>query len=102
MMPDFKRCINLTKLLMIASLILVACGPPATASPVTQPTATPVLRIQPTAAATLSEQEVDTLNSLEKVDDFPLYTMHYYGSSEPGLSGTISHEGQANAQRPAT
>ena len=27
----------------------------------------------------LSEDEIATLNSLEKVDDFPLYTMHYYG-----------------------
>ena len=28
----------------------------------------------------LSEDEIATLSSLEKVDDFPLYTMHYYGS----------------------
>jgi hypothetical protein len=101
-MPDFKRCVILAELLMFVSLILAACSPPATGLPVSQPTATPVPRIQPTAEATLSEQEVATLNSLEKVDDFPLYTMHYYGSSGPGLSGTISHEVWTNAQLPAT
>jgi hypothetical protein len=90
------------ELLMFAGLILAACGPPATAIPVTQPTATPVPGIRPTAEATLSEREVATLNSLVKVDDFPLYTMHYYGSSEPGLSGTISHEVWTNAQLPST
>jgi Acyl-coenzyme A:6-aminopenicillanic acid acyl-transferase len=98
MMSNFKRCVILAQLLMIAGLILVACGSPATSIPVTQPTATPIPIIQPTAAATLSEQEVATLNSLKKVDDFPLYTMHYYGSSEPGWSGTSSSAVWTNAQ----
>ena len=97
-----KRCVILAKLLMIASLILAACGPPATGTAVTQPTATLVPVIRPTAAAALSEQEVATLSSLKKVDDFPLYTMHYYGSSEPGLSGSAGHQESANAQLPAT
>ena len=88
MMSLRKRCAILAELLVIASLILAACDPPATALPVTQPTATSFSVIQPTAEAALSEQEIATLNSLEKVDDFPLYTMHYYGSSEPGLSGS--------------
>ena len=101
-MFNCKRCVILAELLMFASLILVACRPPATGFPVAQPTVTPVSSIQPTTEATLSEQEVATLNSLEKVDDFPLYTMHYYGSSESGLSRTISHEAWANAQLPAT
>lgn len=29
---------------------------------------------------------IATLNSLEQVDDYPLYTMHYYGSYEQALS----------------
>jgi hypothetical protein len=101
-MPDFKRCVILAELLLIVSLILVACGPAAidtpiveptlpmaTAVPVIQPAATSVLVIPPTAEAPLSEQEVATLNSLEKVDDFPLYTMHYYGSTELSSGGVV-------------
>ncbi len=101
-MFNCRRRASLVELLMIASLILVACGPAATGVPVTQPTATPVPVIQPTAEATLSEQEVATLNSLEKVDDFPLYTMHYYGLNEPGLSGLTSYQTSDNVQLPAT
>jgi hypothetical protein len=101
-MPNHKRCVTPAKLLMIAGLILVACSPTATNVPVTQPTVTPVPHIQPTVEATLSEQEVAALDSLEKVDEFPLYTMHYYGSSEPGLSGTIGPEVRDNAQLSAT
>ena len=100
-MFNCRRRTRLAELVMIASLILAACGPTATSVPVAQPTATPVPVIQPTAEAALSEQEVATLNSLQKVDDFPLYTMHYYGSSEPGFSGLSSHPESANAQRPA-
>ncbi len=106
-MSTRKPRVILLELLMIAGLIFVACGPTATSLPVTrpvttptpiaQPSATPAPVIQPTAATTLSEQEVATLNSLEKVDDFPLYTMHYYGSSESSGSGTISHEVRTDA-----
>lgn len=99
-MSNRKRCVILAEVLMFASLILVACGPSATGIPITQPMVTPVSSIQPTVEATLSEQEVATLNSLEKVDDFPLYTMHYYGSSEPGLSSLVVPQESANAQRP--
>jgi hypothetical protein len=87
--------------LIITGLILVACGPPPTSLPVAHPTATPAPVIQPTAAATLSEQEVATLNSLEKVDDFPLYTLHYYSSTESALSRSVVPQESAAAQRPA-
>ncbi len=91
-MLSLERLIKPIGLVLITSLILAACGPTATRVPVTQPTATRVSIEQPTAIhapvtpptaeATLSEQEVATLNSLERVTDFPLYTMHYYGSNE--------------------
>ncbi|CAG1012695.1 partial Penicillin acylase, partial [Anaerolineales bacterium] len=58
------------------SLILVSCGGTSTPMPVTQPT----------AESSLTEQQTATLSSLEKVDDYPLYTMHYYGSSADGIS----------------
>lgn len=75
-------------------------APPAstpTRVPVTPPMATQAPAPQPTAEAALSEQEVATLNSLEKVDDFPLYTMHYYGSSESSLSDSMSRPTSVNA-----
>jgi hypothetical protein len=101
MMSNRKRCVILAVLSMIVNLILMACGPTATGIPVTQPTATPV-PVRPTAEATLSEQEVATLSSLEKVDDFPLYTMHYYGSSESGLLDWAGPQESANAPLPST
>jgi hypothetical protein len=58
------------------SLILASCGVTAVPTPV----------IQPTAESALTEQQVATLSSLQKVDDYPLYTMHYYGSSADGIS----------------
>ena len=36
----------------------------------------------------LSEEEVATLSSLEQVDDYPLYTMHYYGAYDQRVSST--------------
>jgi hypothetical protein len=68
------RCI-FAGFMMIASLILAACSPVATSVPPTQRA----------TESTLSDQQIATLSSLEKVDDYPLYTMHYYGSSETGL-----------------
>ncbi len=57
-------------------LILASCGVTTTPSPIASPT----------AESTLTEQQIATLGSLQKVDDYPLYTMHYYGSSEAGSS----------------
>ena len=75
---------------MIASLILAACNSVATNVPPTQQA----------TEATLSEQQVATLNSLEKVDDFPLYTMHYYGPSETGLFFVDGSQESASAKLP--
>ncbi|MBI5952904.1 MAG: linear amide C-N hydrolase [Chloroflexi bacterium] len=71
-----KRSIMIAGSLLLASLILLSCGGAATPTPV----------IQPTVESTLTEQQVATLSSLQKVDDYPLYTMHYYGSSVDGMS----------------
>jgi hypothetical protein len=76
---------------MIASLILVACNSVATNVP----------PIQQATEATLSEQQVATLNSLEKVDDFPLYTMHYYGPGETGLLFWDCSQASVSAKLPA-
>jgi len=93
--------LTLVALLLIASAIMAACGPTATSSFTAQPTTTPVPIIQPTATAAFSEQQIATLSSLEKVDDFPLYTMHYYGSPEPPSSRLVVPQESTYAQRPA-
>ncbi len=98
MMSDFKRCLILVKLIIV-SLIVAACGPTAINSPATPPIATPVTIVQPTTAAALSEQQIAILSSLEKVDDFPLYTMHYYGSTESTSSRLVDPQESADTQR---
>jgi hypothetical protein len=35
-----------------------------------------------------SEEEIATLASLEQLDDYPLYTMHYYGAYDQSVSST--------------
>lgn len=40
-----------------------------------------------------------TLNSLEQVDDYPLYTMHYYGAYDPGVSSIEGVEWLASANQ---
>ncbi len=56
----------------ILLLLLIGCSQQSTTLPTTT--------IDPEILASgLSAEEFATLNSLEKVDDFPLYTMHYVG-----------------------
>ncbi len=78
--------------LLVASLLLVACGPTATAVPA----------IRQAAETGLSERQATTLNSLEKVDDYPLYTMHFYGSSETSWASPEDGHELANANLPST
>lgn len=75
--------------------LLFACGIPGSPviTPNTLPETTPVTL--PTAISPLeglSGNEVKTLNSLKKVDDHPLFTMHYYGDYIAGISGNISNK----------
>jgi hypothetical protein len=55
----------------------LASLPPST--PTTVPT-------EKNGADGLSEEEIATLSSLEQVDGYPLYTMHYYGAYNERLS----------------
>jgi hypothetical protein len=78
--------------LLIVVLLIGACGGgrQAIQTPDTrrsEPTATVGAPATPTVAASipselasLTEDQVATLLSLEQVDDYPLYTMHYYGA----------------------
>lgn len=86
-MFNYKRRVISVWLLLSFWLILAACGTP-------EPVARQGIETM------LSEQQLDTLNSLEKVDDFPLYTMHYYGAIGPDLSGFNGGKESAMVKRP--
>lgn len=72
----------LPKIISLALILglVVGCNAPAVAPTPVPPTSTPTTAPTPTSRADgLSDEEVATLSSLEQVDDYPLYTMRYYG-----------------------
>jgi hypothetical protein len=87
----------LSVVLCLALLPLASCGPAPTATvvavvpePTTAGYAPTSTAASPKAVPTpkpgsegLSADELQTLSSLEQVDDYPLYAMHYYGSYTP-------------------
>ena len=76
MMTTFRRKILKHIVIWILFLILIAaCSDHSTPVP-----ATPSLPGPPTEALNgLSDENFATIKSLEKVDDYPLYIMHYHG-----------------------
>jgi hypothetical protein len=87
----------------LAVLLLAAgCGRPTAPAPsavshveadVTAVATPPAPTPQPGTAG-LSPDEVATLDSLEQVDGYPLYTMHYYGPyAQAGLPETLAGPG---------
>jgi hypothetical protein len=81
-------------------LLLFACSSPIqtslnpTISP-SNPRATPSA-VDQRESEPLSQDQVATLSSLKKIDDFPLYTMHYFGPYDQNL---ISSQGIMNTGR---
>jgi hypothetical protein len=77
---------RIISLALILGLLLGCSAPVVTPTPVpTTPTTIPT----PTSRADgLPHEEAATLSSLEQVDDYPLYTMHYHGAYDqrPALS----------------
>jgi hypothetical protein len=76
---------------------------PPTVAPTSAPASTPTTA--PTGEARtdgLSDEEAATLSSLEQVDDYPLYTMHYYGSYEQRMTsaGGVWQMARANSPHP--
>jgi hypothetical protein len=68
-------------ILWLVLLLTAACGQgaqPETAA-IPSPTASAVPDV-PTPATGLSPEQLATLRSLERLDDYPLYTMHYHGA----------------------
>jgi hypothetical protein len=68
---------------ILVSVLLYGCTPAAsTPAPLPTPTLRP-------GDPVLSDDEIATLNSLEQLDDFPLYTLHYIGTyPQPVLTST--------------
>lgn len=94
------RTLRTALLLAVFLVLLAGCGKPEpTAAPalpavlatkriptsvlVSTPTPEPVMEPRPDG---LSADEAATLGSLEMVDGYPLYTMHYYGAYTRGAS----------------
>ncbi|MCP4537607.1 MAG: hypothetical protein GY832_10705, partial [Chloroflexi bacterium] len=98
-------------LLLLCITFMIGCSAPVAMPTVTVPTvtvptvATPtaIATVVPTAIATvvptvvvtgtdgLSDEQIATLNSLELVDDYPLYTMYYHGDyDDTASSDTVS------------
>jgi hypothetical protein len=73
--------------LLIVLLLVAGCGQPV-------PTATPI------AATSPQERETATLGSLEQVDDYPLYVMHYFGVYPERASATQGARWPVAADRP--
>jgi predicted choloylglycine hydrolase len=74
--------------LLILALLVSACGgvatstPQPTAEPIPTATSAPPPTAEPTPTATEESAAADqarTLDSLRRLDDWPLYEMHYYG-----------------------
>lgn len=87
--------------LLIVVLLIGACGGDrqaieTPASPRSEPTPTEAAPI-PTELAGLTEDQVATLQSLEQVDDYPLYTMEYFGAYDNQASLPVGKEEVINA-----
>jgi hypothetical protein len=87
---------------ILVSVLLYGCAPaPATTPPL------PTSSLRPSDRG-LSEDETATLSSLEQLDDFPLYTLHFIGTyPQPILTSTNLHPAETadlvtpNACQPA-
>jgi hypothetical protein len=81
----------LVGLVIVAFLISACRGGLGTSTPETKATQTPVTRGESVTAELEQFDQARTLASLTRVDDFPLYEMHYYGDYDFGnfLQGGI-------------
>jgi hypothetical protein len=88
------------RLLLIVGILLVSAlvALPQEAAAPRVLTPTPL----PGTGSDLSEDEIATLNSLAQVDDYPLYTMHYYGDNVHDPSpASVAEQNFVGANSPA-
>jgi hypothetical protein len=88
-MPTKKMSMEklLQRIITLALILglLVGCSAPAV-TPTPVPTAPTTVPTPTSRADGLSHEEAATLSSLEQVDDYPLYTMRYYGAYDQRVS----------------
>ncbi len=90
-----KSLQKMISLVLILGL-LVGCSAPAIAPTPVPPTSTPTAVPTPTPRADgLSHEEAATLSSLKQVDDYPLYTMRYYGAYEQRAALSVAEGTEA-------
>jgi hypothetical protein len=98
-----KECLKKVNWVFLAGLlsavILVACVPTPMPPPSSTATALPT---DEKCSSSLSDEETATLNSLKKVDNYPLYTMRYYGAYNRRVSSIEDAKSLVSASRPNT
>ena len=78
-------------------ILLVGCYPgssslsPASITPITAPVARAIPKVSDRPDG-FSEEQFDTLSSLELVGDFPLYTMYYYADYQTAYSEELNNK----------
>jgi choloylglycine hydrolase len=88
-----KTCLK-TGILLLCIFLFSGCSlrlVPATPGLLPTPTSSPI-------PAGLTEQEFATLNSLQKIDDYPLYTMIYAGAYRPRAGTRFSGKTTASTE----
>ena len=83
---------------MILALVFLAGCTRSPATPWATPTAGPTATLRSEAQA-LTADEIATLNSLEQLDEFPLYTMHYQGAYSPAILSAINLRSALSAEQ---
>lgn len=80
-------------LLVFVMLMLVACEP-GQLTPTVYPVTPSITTLPSTTQPALTQEQLHTLASLEKIDEYPLYTMHYYAdyASIQNLASSPSHD----------
>lgn len=87
-------------LLCTCWIALVSCGQQVVLPTISSPSPR-TTNLSPTSLPTLTLEQTQSLESLVKVDDFPLYIMHYYagyGSIEGTSKIGLNHKGMPNPQ----
>jgi hypothetical protein len=91
------NCIFLA--IILSAVILVACVSAPMPPPSSPATALPT---DEKCSSSLSDDETATLNSLKKVDNYPLYTMRYYGAYNRRVSSIEDVKSLVSASLPNT
>jgi hypothetical protein len=85
MKSKFSQRISFPQFVAIALIFSLLFGCSVDTPSITAPTSLPTEEIRTDG---LTDEEAATLTSLVKIDDYPLYTMHYYGNYDQWRAST--------------